>query len=761
VHVEAGIQLERLALHLDYMQLAPFTMGGSSGQTLAGIVSTSGHGSDWDRGPIPNAVRAIQLVGPGGMRHWIEPNHWRITNEAALRARLGPDVQIHYDDEWFDAALVSVGSMGIITGFVLEATDQYFLEKSCQELKWKVLRPQIATGSLFADPDHYVMVAVDPAGTALAGQDVGERTCYLTTRRDSAGPKSGSGGTFDGLAAYCQMDIGAVLAYFTTAAVAVPVAEALLSALTATAAVFGIPLPAGAALAVAIPILVAALKAAGTGAVGDFLGSVFNHNSEAAAVLASYLTRNALKPGPDETSTDLAHRIMAPVDRGECAARGSALEVAFDTSSGAYLTFVDEAMMLLDQRRQQGLVLSGWFSLRFVGPSRAILSPQQSARTCMVELVGLRSMNSTAPLLDELEKLAIRHGGIQHWAMFGIPNLAAGSLPRAYPRLDTWRRVRREISSNGTIRTFENTFSARLGLDATPTGTPLTRQQEWRWCRKCLGMAFAGAAPGPCFAGGTHDHTASGNYGFPHNAPWLPGQRNWRACRKCMGMTFGGAAPALCPAGGTHDLTGSGEYTVIRNGQSNWRWCRKCHCLAYGGGAPGPCPAGGRHDHGGSGNFWLPFVPQIEIELRRPPFRARIEQPFSSVEVPGERGWRWCNKCQGFSKTDGKCDGGKAHAYDGSRNYIVARNAPTAPGQAHWRLCKNCQTLALRPGACFAGGTHDLVGSGDYTVRENPGQDQWRHCVNCQGLWFSGNGGQGRCPAPAGVHDMGTDEFFV
>jgi hypothetical protein len=99
------------------------------------------------------------------------------------------------------------------------------------------------------------------------------------------------------------------------------------------------------------------------------------------------------------------------------------------------------------------------------------------------------------------------------------------------------------------------------------------------------------------------------------------------------------------------------------------------------------------------------------------------------------------------------------HAQDGAGSYVVALNAPTAPGQAHWRLCGKCQTLSFRGGVCFAGVTRDLTGSGDYTVGQNPGQNQWRHCPNCQGLWFSGNGGQGRCPGPGGVHQMGPDDY--
>ncbi len=187
VHVEAGIQIEQLMRTLDGLNLGPFTMGGSSGQTLAGVISTSVHGAHWDRGPIPNAVRAIQLVGPGGARYWIEPDQWRITKEDELRRRLGPDVQIRYNDDWFDAVLVSVGSMGIITAVVLEVTDQYFLQRTLTAMPWSELRPRLADGSVFTDPDHYVMVALHPAQT-------GDRMSYLVTMRRSPDRRTQSPG---------------------------------------------------------------------------------------------------------------------------------------------------------------------------------------------------------------------------------------------------------------------------------------------------------------------------------------------------------------------------------------------------------------------------------------------------------------------------------------------------------------------------------------------------------------------------------------
>jgi hypothetical protein len=96
------------------------------------------------------------------------------------------------------------------------------------------------------------------------------------------------------------------------------------------------------------------------------------------------------------------------------------------------------------------------------------------------------------------------------------------------------------------------------------TSPAFREQNNWRWCRKCQGLAFGGSGvPGPCPAGATHDHTGSGNYTLVHDTPGAPGQSNWRWCQKCQGLAFGGSgAPGPCPAGTTHDHTGSGNYSL-------------------------------------------------------------------------------------------------------------------------------------------------------------------------------------------------------
>lgn len=142
-----------------------------------------------------------------------------------------------------------------------------------------------------------------------------------------------------------------------------------------------------------------------------------------------------------------------------------------------------------------------------------------------------------------------------------------------------------------------------------------------------------------CPAGGEHDHAGSGNYTLAINRPGLAGQSNWRWCRKCQGLAYGGHPTSVCPKGGTHDLSQSGDFVLKANTppqpghQSSWRWCSRCQGLAFGGQpGPGPCPAGGRHNHATSGDYLL---------------------AIDDANAEGQPNWRRCRKCQGLAYAGG------------------------------------------------------------------------------------------------------------
>jgi hypothetical protein len=128
VQVENGITIRDLNRHLDRNGLALENMGGYDAQTIAGVVSTSTHGTGITLGPIASSVVSIVLVGEWGKIYRIEPSAG-ITNPQKYKTRF-PTNELIQDDDVFNAVLVSMGCMGIIYSFILKVRDAFLL---CEE----------------------------------------------------------------------------------------------------------------------------------------------------------------------------------------------------------------------------------------------------------------------------------------------------------------------------------------------------------------------------------------------------------------------------------------------------------------------------------------------------------------------------------------------------------------------------------------------------------------------------------------------------
>jgi hypothetical protein len=134
-HVEAGVTIEELGALLDAhsprLQLG--TSQGNPGATLAGSLSTATHGAEFNDRLLVDRVRAIHLVGPGGLEWWIEGNV-PIASTSALLARYpglaasriisgtAPIMGVT-PQNWLSAVVVSMGCMGVIYSVVLEVED--------------------------------------------------------------------------------------------------------------------------------------------------------------------------------------------------------------------------------------------------------------------------------------------------------------------------------------------------------------------------------------------------------------------------------------------------------------------------------------------------------------------------------------------------------------------------------------------------------------------------------------------------------------
>lgn len=108
--------------------------GASNGQTIAGAISTGVHGAAIDDGSIQDCVVGLQIItgpGPGDIIYLERESEPALNDDFAVSIHAKP---VRHDG-LFNAALVSMGSFGIIHGVVLEAEDLYLLKRYVKKIK--------------------------------------------------------------------------------------------------------------------------------------------------------------------------------------------------------------------------------------------------------------------------------------------------------------------------------------------------------------------------------------------------------------------------------------------------------------------------------------------------------------------------------------------------------------------------------------------------------------------------------------------------
>lgn len=120
--IEGGVQVDEVNDKLQEMERSLSTTGASNGQTFPGACATGTHGSVLTAGGIQQHVRAVQIVTPGGI-YWIEPSAGLMSDDFIRETGSAPV----RDDDAFAAALVAVGSLGIVTAMVIESVPLYLV----------------------------------------------------------------------------------------------------------------------------------------------------------------------------------------------------------------------------------------------------------------------------------------------------------------------------------------------------------------------------------------------------------------------------------------------------------------------------------------------------------------------------------------------------------------------------------------------------------------------------------------------------------
>ncbi|MDP9314710.1 MAG: FAD-binding protein [Chloroflexota bacterium] len=429
-HVEAGITIRSLYNNLNRLGLALETMGGASGQTLAGAISTGTHGGDKLLAPLADSVLAIHLVGAGGTQFWIEPSSG-ITDPALLKAHVVPDIDpenIIYDDATFDACLVSLGCMGVIYAVVLRVREAYDLVETTVETTWHAFRQSAST--YLNDPgNRFLQILLNPYR-----DDNWDNFCLLTTRSEAAvtGPVERPRGDVE--AAVKNMIFS-----LTPHAIFMLNHEGLLDD----------------------------NGLAPEHRLAKIFDVILSHTPDQRHIMVAHYMNIMRASWPTGTFQGSSYSVMdlgyGQVARSSQA--GFSIELSFpailESGKLGFVDFVNDLISLVNDAK--ATFFAGYVSLRFTGPTRACLGMQQWSKTCSVEISTVQGVQGLPELLTTLFKRGFFHGGgLPHWGQqLDLGVQGHGGVYRQYAQ---WRQVYAKMSNNFTARTFENALSSRWKL---------------------------------------------------------------------------------------------------------------------------------------------------------------------------------------------------------------------------------------------------------------------------------------------------------
>lgn len=178
VWVGSGTHLHTLNPALEKVGLALRNMGGYDAQTIAGVISTSTHGSGLAFGPFPDAVRSLELVVSGGRALRLEPADGPTDPAAFGEERL----ELVQDDERFAAAICGLGTIGLLYRVMIDVREKFWLKEVRTLDTWEKVRSTLLPDGVLGEEGHYELFVNPYPG------DGGEHRVLVTMRTDTAEP---------------------------------------------------------------------------------------------------------------------------------------------------------------------------------------------------------------------------------------------------------------------------------------------------------------------------------------------------------------------------------------------------------------------------------------------------------------------------------------------------------------------------------------------------------------------------------------------
>ncbi|KAI3392030.1 hypothetical protein diail_6326 [Diaporthe ilicicola] len=404
--VQSGILIKDLNKQLDDRGLALIHMPAYDGQTISGAMSTGTHGSGALWGPMVSMVRSIVMVAENGSVFQIEPASAAITDPSKFAGHLSEassvPVVLVQNDDWFNAAQVSMGCLGIIYSYTIEVTAAFHVSENRTAVRWEDIKGQFAP-ELFnplpaplADWDHFELV-VSPY---VDDNDHKHPCTWVERARVGNTPKRGARQDFWGR---ILEDVGILF----------------------------------------------------TGVLDEILNLFPQLAPSSINTAMQSLTTD------DAPYIDSSYVVYKVLD-SELELKAHAIELHFEAKD--LVATVDKLMTTFKTiADQKNLYVAGPIGIRFAAASDALLAPQSGRLTATAEMSNIVGIQKGVELLQEVKSaMSSADRSIRvHWGL-DLDTVTAQDVRDWYgSNLDKWLTIYRELNANGM---FNNKFTDRIGI---------------------------------------------------------------------------------------------------------------------------------------------------------------------------------------------------------------------------------------------------------------------------------------------------------
>jgi hypothetical protein len=411
VFIEGGAQIASINRRLaSDVRLALQTSGAGDGHRLAGCIATGTHGSALRIGALHDTVLGVYLIVGPDRALFVQSAAAPLAGDAVaawLQEQTGIPSATIADDEAFGAALVSLGSLGVVFGVVVETVPLYQLRYQSFGRSWD---------------DAQVWSAIRTLDTSALHPNVADPPYHFSLVMHPYPPAGG-----DGAFVTLMWKTGAEGVPVASPLPGIPIASSdLMGVVAKLTQALGGSLTAGLELRILQGLISQQLNGGGTAEGEAFPGEVFGPTT--------------LPPGTGASTEIVVNQ--ADAER--------ALKVVY---------------AVLDRLKGRGQFLLGGIGVRFVPQTKALLGMNVFPMNCYIELPSIRNADVLG-LYGEIWN-AVEQAGIRftcHWGQ--LHGMTPARLANYFGgRAAAWKGAREQLLDQTGRKVFAAPILGEVGLD--------------------------------------------------------------------------------------------------------------------------------------------------------------------------------------------------------------------------------------------------------------------------------------------------------